>query len=189
MKLNTYDHSWEFIESCPCDQHLLDFIENHDLRGLNIFHFGSGNHHLVGRSPQNAARSNSVLAITASSQEYESYIDLVTQNPEVAKNYHLLFGDIYLLNEELLPMFDLVTLFHLGEYWKKNTADYGGITDAELLDLFFRKMKWKGLALFFTGSNAFKKVEPIIEKWCVQNNLKVLGEFASLLLVQKVLSE
>ena len=178
-KLNTYDHSWEFIDSCPCDQHFIELITEYNLSGLSIFHFGSGNHHLVGKSPDNIKRSNVVLSITASRAEYLSYIDLVTTTPSIASHYHLLFGDIYLLNANFLPMLDVVTLFHLGEYWKQSTLDYGGMTDSDLLEMFYLKIKVNGMVMFFKNSNAFQRVLPLIEDWCARHNMKVVGEYKS----------
>ena len=32
------------------------------------------------------------------------------------RTYNAVFGDIYLLNAKLLPVFDVVTLFHLCEF-------------------------------------------------------------------------
>ena len=62
------------------------------------------------------SRRNSVFGITAAPQEYQKYIELAIARPEVLRYYNAVFGDIYLLNEKLLPVFDVVTLFHLCEF-------------------------------------------------------------------------
>ena len=98
------------------------------------------------------------------------------------------FGDIYLTNPELLPDFDVVTMFHLCEFFFPNTASkaYGGLDDAKLLDLFTAKTKRGGYILFYTRSIAFNKAEPIIAKWEKKKLVKRVGEFKTLLVYRKV---
>ena len=48
-----------------------------------------------------------MFAITASKEEYDSYIALATENAAVSKIYLAYFGDIYLSNPRLLPEFDV----------------------------------------------------------------------------------
>ena len=57
-----------------------------------------------------------VLGITASPQEYDDYIKLVVERPAVGHTYKAYFGDIYQLDARLLPPFDYVALFHVGEF-------------------------------------------------------------------------
>ena len=78
-----------------------------------IFHFGSGAHHVVGTTQ--ASLGNQTLSITASSEEHQQYVRLVTAQPRLARHYVRHFGDIYLTNAALLPEFDVVTMFHLCE--------------------------------------------------------------------------
>ena len=49
------------------------------------------------------SRRNAVLGITAAPQEYEKYVELAIARPDVLRYYNAVFGDIYLLNERLLP--------------------------------------------------------------------------------------
>jgi hypothetical protein len=136
---------------------------------------------------EQAKRKNRVMAITASKEEYESYVKLVTENSGVAKNYLAYFGDIYLTNPLLLPEFDVVTLFHLCEFFFPNTAskEYGGLTDAKVLDLFTAKTRKGGHILFYTRSIGFDKAKPIIAKWEKQAPVKRVGEFKTLLVFRK----
>ena len=68
----------------------------------------------------------------------DAYVKLVAGNSKVAKGYVAYFGDIYLTNPQLLPDFDVVTMVHLCEFFFPNTAsaEYGGIDDRGVLDLF-----------------------------------------------------
>jgi hypothetical protein len=71
--MNIWDESWDLhVQQCPCDVHFLEFLEERGIRDSAIFHFGTGNHHIVGIRTAEDGRGNSVLGITASPQEYES---------------------------------------------------------------------------------------------------------------------
>ncbi len=186
LKMNYWTDKWDLnVEVCPCDVHFNDWVAKQKLRSKNIYHFGTGTHHIVGI--KQAARKNRVFAITASKEEYQSYIDLVTNNSGVAKYYVAYFGDIYLTNPALLPDFDVVTMFHLCEFFFPNTAskEYGGFTDARLLDLFTAKTRKGGHILFYTLSMGWDKTKPLIAKWERKAPVKRIGEFKTLLAYRK----
>jgi hypothetical protein len=65
----------------------------------------------------------------------------VTAQPRLARHYVRHFADIYLTSAALLPEFDVVTMFHLCEFYHSETSSvaYGGMTDRQLLDLFTRR--------------------------------------------------
>jgi hypothetical protein len=186
LKMNYWTAKWDLHEDlCPCDVHFNDWVAKQKLKNKTIYHFGTGTHHVVGI--KQAERKNRVIAITASKEEYESYVTLVTEKSGVAKNYLAYFGDIYLTNPPLLPEFDVVTLFHLCEFFFPNTAskDYGGLTDAKVLDLFTDKTRKGGYILFYMRSIAFDKAKPIIAKWEKHKPVKRVGEFKTLLVYRK----
>jgi hypothetical protein len=186
LKMNYWTDKWDLDEAvCPCDVHFNDWVAKNKLKNKTIYHFGTGTHHVVGI--KQAARKNRVFAITASKEEYEAYIDLVTENSGVAKTYLAYFGDIYLTNPVLLPEFDVVTLFHLCEFIFPNTASkqYGGLTDAKVLDLLTDKTRKGGHILFYKGSLGFEKSRPIIAKWEKAKPVKRVGEFKTLLVYRK----
>ena len=54
------------------------------LTGKTIYHFGTGTHHIVGL--RQAELGNAVFAITASKEEYDAYVELVTENARVARS-------------------------------------------------------------------------------------------------------
>ena len=124
------------------------------LKNKLIYHFGTGTHHVIGIKQATNKSGNAVFAITASKEEYDAYIELVDRpRRRSSKNYLAYFGDIYLTNPKLLPDFDVVTMFHLCEFFFPNTASkaYGGMDDAKLLDLFTAKTKQGGHILFYTA--------------------------------------
>lgn len=186
MSLAIYDDVWDLdLAVCPCDQHLLDWIAATDLRGARIFHFGTGNHHLVGiRSAENG-RGNAVLGITAAPREHESYVRLVVERPELGRSYKVLFGDVYQLEPRLLPELDVVTLFHLCEFWSERNAAYGAMTDRELAELLLGKLVPGGWLLLYTGSFAYDKAAAIADALEASGRLVSAGTFASLRLARK----
>src|SRR5262245_54761748 len=119
LQMNYWAEKWDLhVNMCPCDVHVNEWVEANKLAGKTIYHFGTGTHHIVGQ--RQAELGNSVLAITASKEEYEAYVDLVTRNARLAKSYIAYFGDIYLTNPSLLPDFDVVTMVHLCEFSHPN---------------------------------------------------------------------
>lgn len=186
MNVNSVTYKWDLREDlCPCDVHFNDWVSKQRLKKKTIYHFGSGAHHVVGI--KQAERKNQTLSITASEEEHRAYMDLVTASPALARNYVCYFGDIYLTNPALLPEFDIVTLFHLCEFFYPNTAskEYGGLTDRMVLDLFARRTRRGGHILFYTQSMSFDKARPIVARWERASGVKRLGEFKTLLVYQK----
>ncbi|HEY7549732.1 MAG TPA: hypothetical protein VH913_09470, partial [Hyphomicrobiaceae bacterium] len=72
-KLNYFNGTWSLDEAqCPCDVHFLEYLNEKRVRNAAIFHFGTGNHHIVGLKA--AEDNNAVLSITASPHEYDDYV-------------------------------------------------------------------------------------------------------------------
>jgi hypothetical protein len=159
-KLNYWNATWSLDEKqCPCDVHFLQYLKEKGARNNAIFHFGTGNHHIVGLKA--AEDNNAVLGITASPQEYDDYVELLIQNPRLGHTYKAYFGDIYQLDARLLPQLDYVTLFHVGEFRGQENDAYGALTDLEVTLLLADKVKPGGEILFFTGSYAYDKAEAV----------------------------
>ena len=107
-KMNVWAARWDLDEAqCPCDVHFNEWLEAQRLTGKTIYHFGTGTHHVVGVRQATNGSGNVVFAITASAEEYESYITLISERPQVAKSYLAYFGDIYLCEPRLLPPLDV----------------------------------------------------------------------------------
>ena len=188
LKMNYWTDKWDLdVDVCPCDPHFNEWVAKNKIKNKLIYHFGTGTHHVIGIKQATNKSNNAVLAITASKEEYEAYIELSTEKAKVSKAYVAYFGDIYLTNPKLLPDFDVVTMFHLCEFFFPNTASksYGGMTDEKLLDLFTAKTKKNGHILFYMGSMAWNKALPIVQKWEKRAPVKRVGEFKTLLVFRK----
>jgi hypothetical protein len=186
LKMNYWDAKWDLDEAqCPCDVQFNEWIDEQKLTGKTIYHFGTGTHHVIGR--HQAEKGNIVLAITASIEEYESYIKLATDTPTVSKAYLAYFGDIYLTNARLLPSLDIATMFHAGEYIGANTTtpEYGGVDDLGVARILHSRMRPGGHFLFYTGSFAFDKAEALAKVLEQEGKLERVGAFKTLLVCRK----
>jgi hypothetical protein len=162
QKLNYYNGTWSLDEAqCPCDVHFLEYLKERRVRGAAIFHFGTGNHHVVGLRAGEGGADNAVLGITASPQEYDEYVELLIRNPRLGRTYKAYFGDIYQLDPRLLPAFDYVSLFHVGEFRGAENDSYGALTDLEMTLVLADKVKPGGEILFYSGSFAYDKAEAV----------------------------
>jgi hypothetical protein len=182
-KLNIYDDNWE--TRGECDIHLIEWLDQKRITDAAIYHFGTGGHHYVGVECAKPARRSSVFGITASPQEYQNYVRLVTGRPDVMRYYNAVFGDIYLLNEKLLPTFDLVTLFHICEFRGPQTDAYGGLTDLAVTNLLTDKTRPGGHILFYTSSFAFAEAKTVIAQWEKQRPVERVDEYKSVLVYRK----
>lgn len=184
--MNVYDDTWELNEGgCPCDLHFIDFLADRKIVNASVFHMGTGAHHVVGaRSAENGS-NNAVIGITASPGEYERYIKLSMEKPEVSRSYKAFFGDIYQLDARLLPPLDVVSLFHLCEFRTEKNDAYGALTDLEVAKLLTDKLKPGGRILFYTKSMSFDKAEPVIAELLKQRPLKLEGDFKLLRVYRK----
>jgi len=179
--LNLYKDTWALdVPVCPCDVHFNDFVAAAKIKNSTIFHFGTGSHHVIGIEAAEDGRKNAVFAITASVGEYDSYVRLITDQPEVGNHYKAYFGDIYQLDARLLPEFDVVTLFHLCEFRTDANDAYGALTDLEMAKLLIDKIRPGGYVLFYQGSMAFEKAVDVIAKLEKQRDLTRLPDFKRL---------
>ena len=49
LKMNYWTDKWDLHEDvCPCDVHFNDWVAKEKLKNKQIYHFGSGTHHVVG---------------------------------------------------------------------------------------------------------------------------------------------
>ena len=189
MAMNLWNAKWDLDpEQCPCDIHFNEWIAANNISGQAIYHFGTGTHHIVGNEQATNGLGNFVLAITASVVEYDSYIELVSQNHHVAKSYVAYFGDIYLTDPRMLPMFDVVTLVHANEYIHDDTpsAEYGGLDDLKLARIMAGHTRAGGHLLFYRGSFAWDKTDAMVTTLAREGLLAREGDFKSLLVCRKV---
>jgi hypothetical protein len=154
--LQIWDVNWSLDEQqCPCDIHFTEWLERNQVKGRTIFHFGTGFHHHVGLKNHSNGSPNTILAITASPGEHAEFVRLATEHETLSRHYLAYFGDIYLMNPTMLPRFEIVTLFHLGEYRGDSQDAYGGHTDRQVTELLLDQMTTGGHVLLFNGSFAY----------------------------------
>ncbi|MDB5534375.1 MAG: hypothetical protein JWO28_2690 [Hyphomicrobiales bacterium] len=185
-KLHIWDAYWDLrVDECPCDVHFCDWLEKTNIKNAAIFHFGTGGHHIVGIRTAENGSNNAVMGITASPQEYETFVQLASERPDVEKTYKTFFGDIYQLDARLLPEFEVVTLFHLCEFRTEKNDEYGALTDRQVTDMLTDKTKPGGYILFYTGSYAFDKAQGVIAGWEKDKPVEKVGLYESLLVYRK----
>jgi hypothetical protein len=182
--LHYWNDSWPLVaERCPCDLHFQEYLSERGIGGQAIFHFGTGAHHLLGKENLRAQPPNEILGITASKGEYDAYVDFIVHHPQAANHYKVLFADIYTLSPELLPSFDLVTLFHLCEFYDAHKSAYARLNDASLLDLFIAKMKPRGRIFFYkdSGRNAAAQTRALTDARVASGQLVFVEDYKTLL--------
>ncbi len=191
-----------YLQDCPCDLHFVQYLESRQVSDKLIFHFGTGEHHLVGKTNYERGNPNEILAVTLSRGEYDAYIDFVIANPAAANYYKVFFADIYTLSSRMLPSFDIATLFHLCEYYDDReyrddedysefeksgephlNSAYARLDDAGVLELFLGKLNPGGKLLFFKGSSMWEwKPEKVVKAAISRGRLVVEDEYESLLI-------
>jgi hypothetical protein len=185
-KLNFWNATWALDErQCPCDIHYLDYLDANGLRGKDIFHMGTGSHHIIGLKTATNGAGNQVLGITASKEEYAAYVDLLIDNPRLGFTYKVYFGDIYQLDRRLLPSLDHATLFHIGEYRTADNDSYGALTDTEMTLVLADALKPGGEIFFYTGSFAYDKGLAAGAALVADRGFKDAGIFKSLHIFRK----
>lgn len=189
--LHFWDAFWDFrVADCPCDADLVAWLDVRGVRDAAIYHFGTGGHHHVGIECARPDRRNSVLGITAAPQEHETFVKLAIERPDVLRYYNAVFGDIYLLNPRLLPVFDVVTLFHLCEFRGEKNDAYGGLTDLEVTNLLTDHLRPGGHMLFFPGSYAWDRADhsgkDVVAAWEAARDVERVETFRSLLVYRKL---
>ncbi len=188
MVLNFYDLTWKLNEmACPCDVQFNEYIRNEQLANSAIFHFGTGEHHVVGVTNSKSEQPNFIFGITASKLEYQAYMDLVSSDAKLAITYKVLYADVYTLNSLLLPNFDLVTLFHVGEYWIGSGHGMHGqrsseapLDDKGLINLFLDKLNPGGKIVFYRNSAGWDRIEPTLSHKVENGEIKEVEKYKTL---------
>jgi len=84
--LHFWDAYWDLrVKECPCDVHFVQWLDANRITHSTIYHFGTGGHHFVGIECAKPERQNAVLGITAAPQEYETYVKLAIERPDVLR--------------------------------------------------------------------------------------------------------
>lgn len=178
-KLDLWKDPWPLnVAQCPCDVHFTAWLATLGREAQSIFHFGTGAHHHVGLNA--AALGHNVLGVTANEDEYAAYMRLAVENPHLGKYYRAMFGDIYQSNPALLPEFDIITLFHLCEFWFESNAPFARYDDAGLLEMMTVKLRKGGVILFYKGSYAYDAAAKHITPWAEKHQMREDKPFESL---------
>jgi hypothetical protein len=186
MKLNYWNAAWSLdVAQCPCDVHLVEYLVERKAAGGTLFHFGTGKHHIVGQRLHASGLDCAVLGITASPEEYEAYIGLLIANPRLGHTYKAYFGDIYQIDARLLPPFDYVTLFHVGEFRTPANDSYGALTDLQMTMILADRLRPGGEILFYRGSFAYDRAEAVGEELVRSRGFEHRGGYKSLAILGK----
>lgn len=186
MSLHIWDHFWDLrVKECPCDVHFCEWLEENNVTGKAIFHFGTGGHHILGLHNVEKGLKNAILGITASPGEIRTYETMIVENPELGWGYKAYFGDIYQLDKRLLPMFDIVTLFHVGEFRGPENDSYGALTDYEMVKLLAGQTRPGGTMAFYAGSFAYDKGRIEHDRMVAEGYLTLKGQYKTLPLFER----
>lgn len=167
-------------KSCPCDCQLVEYLQQANIQNQHIFHFGTGSHHIVGRENQQLAQPNQIMAITASHPEHTAYVKLVLQERGIDKHYKVLFADIYTLDARNLPTFDVISLFHLCEFYLPDQAAFLHHDDRSLLALLITKLNPDGKVIFYDRSNNWPEAQLLIEALVAQQEIVPVETYKNL---------
>jgi SAM-dependent methyltransferase len=178
--------AWDLdLKSCPCDLQLVEYLRDRQIEDQSIFHFGTGIHHIVGLENQKLTAPNEIIGITASHPEHESYVKLVLQNRGFERYYKVLFCDIYALSDRSLPNFDIVSLFHLCEFYLSDQAAFSHHDDASLLNMFLQKLRPNGCIIFYDKSNDWPQTQTIIEAAVSSGKIKLREIYKNLRIYER----
>jgi hypothetical protein len=188
MELNYWKKSWPLRKpTCPCDADFVEYLCEKKVSDKVIFHFGTGSHHLVGKTNAALAKPNLIFGVTASRREHSRYIDYIVANPLAAGFYQVIFADIYTLRARLLPRFDYITLFHLGEFYDEKRSAYAPLNDSTLVDFFLSKLNPNGRILFykFSAFGGAEKTRAILRRAAREAKIVEVDEYKSLLVYRR----
>ena len=184
--LNYWDDKWDLDEKqCPCDVHLLDYLAAEGKRGLDIFHMGTGSHHIVGLRTASDGSDNHVFGITSSPREYDDYVKLLIENPKLGFSYKVYFGDIYQINRRLMPDLDMATLFHIGEFRTEHNEAYGALSNVDMVQILVDCLRPGGELVFYKGSFAYDQAEATIAPILARGVMEDGGDYKTLRILRK----
>jgi hypothetical protein len=179
--LEIWDEDWQLdADVCPCDIHLVDWLDGRGVKGKTIYHFGTGGHHLVGLDNMRKGAPNDILGITAAPKEFEHFVRLAIEHAALSRNYQCIFGDIYLLNPRLMPKIDIATMFHLCEFRSEKQDTYGGLTDVEVLETVLDMLPADGQVLFYNRSRDWWRAEPLVRDFAARGRISHRETFETL---------
>jgi hypothetical protein len=179
-RMRIVPRSWPlWPRMCSCDLHFCDFLQERNIRSKSIFHLGTGGHHIIGVRNRLEDMGNVILGVTVSPHEIKRYVKLVTRDPVLGQNYKVLFADVRDLHAASLPNFDLVTLFHLGEFDSAPGSAHL-LSDEGVLGLLTSKLNPGGLLALYRQSIGYGRLQPFIEAEIAAGRLEHREDYNSL---------
>lgn len=147
------EHQWGWDPTkCPADQQLVELFTKYDFKGKRVLHMGTGSHHYVGCS----LYDNFVLGLTNCPGEVVAYMTMAMDNPKLLEHYSVQFMDVHMFPFEKYRSFDVITLFHLGEY---PVGDYAHRDEAGVIEEAILGLSDNGLLIQYMKSSAHDRVD------------------------------
>lgn len=179
---------WNYLDSCSCDEEFIEYLKTQPLDRMNattIFHLGPGMHHKVGLWAATNPRVF-VRALTITPEEVQEYVWLATKNPYLNSRYLVDFGDIHLVSHLLLPRFDFIALFHLGEISTQvYDPEYPGVGIEDVLKNLSQRLSMGGEMLFFERSVAWESIHSIVKLSLYNRYSYKMSNFKNLAIYRK----
>jgi hypothetical protein len=124
-------------------------------------------------------RPNDILALTLAPREHAVYVQRVIRDPSLGKHYKVLFADILSLNANCMPVFDVVTLFHLCELDDASTNGQR-LDAAGVLALLRAHVRPGGVMLFYPGSYGYPRLSHTLAQEVAAGHLSLIEGYRSL---------
>lgn len=166
---------------CPADLHYGEYLLDHswapvDHASPKVLHVGTGLHHHVGLLL--GSHGFTVIGITVSQAEVDAYLALTNRPRGYTAYQRNIYNPAYVrmgrtsLTEDVA---DSMSLFHLGEPPKPQD---GYRSDREVIE---RARTWSRELVFYVGSSAFDRIEPIIASMVAQGRMRFVTAYKSLI--------
>ena len=133
----------------------------------------------------NDEKNNMLTAVTACPEEYVRYMNYCIDHPKLAWSYKPIFTDIYCLDERQIPPLDVASLFHIGEFSNEIRGEGPGLTDLQVLEIVFSKIKPGGFLLLYANSIGFPKIQEQIEQWSKDRKIYRESDHFSIVVYRK----
>lgn len=162
-------------DNCKCDDIFVEYCRMFSIQNKHILHFGTGLRHKLG-----VGCNNQVLGITTSISEHKSYAELIKRVDKLDCRYRVVLTNIYCLTKESLPIFDIVYLPHLGEYYNDSFKENVLHDDLSLVRMLITRIHNRGIICVFNKSNGWRVTRPIMLKLMSERLIEKYGIYKNL---------
>jgi len=175
--LNSNDSSTSSVGN-QADADFAQWLAANGVADKVIFHTAPGPDHLVGTENYRRGNPNQILAITSWKAVLDAYANLITEISDAGRHYKILFGDLYTLSARILPLFDLVTLFHIAE----RPSEEALADDKRLIALFLSRINPEGRLLF---SSEDESAARLVSGFVTQRRMAIESKHESLVICRR----